>query len=99
MSLNLKVERLDDLRIEGEKRQQAPYRLSWNCPSCKKRHSFAYDGHQYLSYPVFGVPEKDVLYCGECETTVDVNITLDLVLTVTPLAPDDERKQRMAARP
>ena len=52
--------------IEGAKRQNFPYTLTWTCKGCGAKHTIDYLD-QYLSHPNFGGPTKEYLYCDDCD--------------------------------
>jgi len=69
-------------KIEGDKRQYAPFEIRWRCPECGK--ACVQDCRsEYFSYPVFGEPEDLTLYCHECENEdVKIKVKLDLTLEI-----------------
>ncbi len=80
---NIRVERTE-ARIQGSKRQHAPYVVVATCACGNEREISLND--QYLSYPTWGETETIHLYCPKCEleqscrVRVDINAKFDQTL-------------------
>lgn len=76
-------------RVEGDKRQHAPYALKWACPDCKTINEYDYSGDRHFSYPIFGESKPLHLYCDTCADTPgvkgdkgDIPVTYDVAVLV-----------------
>lgn len=82
--MKVKIKRLKDCNVEGDKRQYAPFVVKWTCPEGHE-NELDFTGTDYFSYPVFGEPKERDLYCDECgEERGTVKLILDLTLKVAP---------------
>lgn len=80
-TIELNLERTD-AKVEGEKRQAAPYKLVWRCPSCGIEHEVDFAEGDYFGYPIFGEPEDFGLWCAKCEIELTFKIRVDITLEV-----------------
>lgn len=78
-----KVEQEDGKYVKGAKRQRIPYKVEWTCPGCGTRKTQDWTD-RYLSYPVWNEENTEYLYCGECQTEVEVTVvpSIDISLEV-----------------
>ena len=85
-SPKVSIERLKD-KVEGAKRQYAPFRMCWICPDCKAKNGKDFSS-DYFGYPVFGEPQLLDLLCTKCEQEDrpyekgQVKVVLDLTFRV-----------------
>jgi len=68
-------------RIEGEKRQHAPYVLTWIC-ECGDRWDIDLSKERYLSSPVFGEKAHVYTECDTCGHEPELVVVPEIVLTL-----------------
>lgn len=98
VNMKLRIERTKD-RVEGAKRQSAPYVTHWTCPDCGSENETDH-ADNYFCNPIFGEPEKFSLTCRKCDNEGrsyekgEIELVLDLALMlpgqVLAVVPRDE---------
>lgn len=80
---DLKLNRIDGTDLEGDKRQHAPYELTWTC-ACGEQCLQDFSCDIYLSHPKFGDTVPHYLYCNKCGAEPAIKLRVDLTLEVVP---------------
>lgn len=63
----IKIERTS-ARVNGAKRQSAPYVTKWTCPDCGALNEVNHETHGF-NYPVFGEVSTVYLFCTACDAS------------------------------
>lgn len=77
----IKIKKIKNSSIEGDKRQYIPYILYWTCKDCQKEHKKDFT-KDYFSYPPFSEWFEYTLYCYECEFEEEIRVLIDISFLV-----------------
>lgn len=85
----MKIISVPGVRIQLDKRQNVPYKITDDCPKCGLAHlvDLTRDGGKYgryLSYPEIGQPCKIYFVCEKCETEWQPQVIVRLTLEEAP---------------
>ena len=70
-------------RVELGKRTYTGVEITQDCRNTKCDNKVAFDGYRdYLCHPVIGEKHKLYMYCNECGEEWQLNIRLDMTLTI-----------------
>lgn len=91
--MSTSVEMTSDGAITIEKKRfYVPAILRSVCPSCEVPYKRDLND-QYLSYPPCNVPFREHLYCGECDHEWDVDLRLDVRVTLSVPSPSEGKEK------